>query len=86
MHTVLDCFGEDVPCRGIPYLQTGSLVHVKMGPNILLVDLHGKSLVWQVRDLSNSCMLQPRLPLCYGCYVVLDSTEHCHRRSCATEL
>eukprot|EP00439_Symbiodinium_sp_Y106_P054996 s2168_g7.t1 len=38
---------QDVPCKGIPYLQTGSLVHVKMGPNILLVDLHGKSLVWQ---------------------------------------
>ncbi|CAE7724554.1 MYO5B, partial [Symbiodinium sp. CCMP2456] len=47
LYPPLNEFWEDVPCRGIPYLQTGSLVHVKMGPNILLVDLHGKSLVWQ---------------------------------------
>ncbi|CAE7235078.1 MYO5B [Symbiodinium natans] len=47
LYPPLNEFWEDVPCKGIPYLQTGSLVHVKMGPNILLVDLHGKSLVWQ---------------------------------------
>jgi len=47
LYPPLNEFWEDVPCRGIPYLQTGTLVHVKMGPNILLVDIHGKSLVWQ---------------------------------------
>ncbi|CAJ1395531.1 unnamed protein product [Effrenium voratum] len=43
----LNEFWEDVPCMGIPHLETGSLVHIKLGQNILFVDIHGKSLMWQ---------------------------------------
>eukprot|EP00438_Fugacium_kawagutii_P033089 Skav229602 [mRNA] locus=scaffold510:215559:217139:+ [translate_table: standard] len=47
LYPPLNEFWEDVPCAGIPYLQTGSLVHLKMGANVLFVDIHGKSLMWQ---------------------------------------
>eukprot|EP00931_Biecheleriopsis_adriatica_P027585 TRINITY_DN16578_c0_g1_i1.p1 TRINITY_DN16578_c0_g1~~TRINITY_DN16578_c0_g1_i1.p1 ORF type:complete len:1345 (-),score=252.95 TRINITY_DN16578_c0_g1_i1:21-4055(-) len=47
LHPPLSEFWEDMPCIGIPSLQHGSQVHIKLGANILLVDMHGKSLVWQ---------------------------------------
>ena len=47
LYPPLNEFWEDVPCVGIPFLQTGSLVHIKLGANILFVDIHGKSLMWQ---------------------------------------
>lgn len=47
LYPPLNEFWEDVPCIGIPYLQSGSVVHLKLGANILFVDLHGKSLMWQ---------------------------------------
>ncbi|CAK8988748.1 unnamed protein product [Durusdinium trenchii] len=47
LYPPLNEFWEDVPCVGIPFLQTGSLVHLKLGANILFVDIHGKSLMWQ---------------------------------------
>ena len=47
LYPPLNEFWEDVPCVGIPYLQTGSLVHLKLGANVLFVDIHGKSLMWQ---------------------------------------
>eukprot|EP00933_Yihiella_yeosuensis_P081611 TRINITY_DN95266_c0_g1_i1.p1 TRINITY_DN95266_c0_g1~~TRINITY_DN95266_c0_g1_i1.p1 ORF type:complete len:653 (-),score=126.86 TRINITY_DN95266_c0_g1_i1:262-2220(-) len=40
-------FWEDVPFCGLPLLMNGSRIHIKLGPNILLVDMHGKHLVWK---------------------------------------
>merc|ERR1712043_128132 len=43
----LSSFWEDVPCCGLPLMKSGSEVHIKFGQNILMVDDHGKHLVWK---------------------------------------
>lgn len=40
-------FWEDVPCCELPLLRSGSEVHIKFGPNVLMVDEKSKRLVWQ---------------------------------------
>lgn len=47
LYPPLSDFWEDVPCSGIPLLRSGSEVHIKLGPNVLLVDGKGRSLMWQ---------------------------------------
>jgi hypothetical protein len=47
LYPPLSDFWEDVPCSGIPLLRSGSEVHIKLGPNVLLVDGKGRNLMWQ---------------------------------------
>eukprot|EP00746_Dinoflagellata_sp_MGD_P150905 gnl/MRDRNA2_/MRDRNA2_82663_c0_seq1.p1 gnl/MRDRNA2_/MRDRNA2_82663_c0~~gnl/MRDRNA2_/MRDRNA2_82663_c0_seq1.p1 ORF type:complete len:1276 (-),score=281.97 gnl/MRDRNA2_/MRDRNA2_82663_c0_seq1:67-3462(-) len=43
----LNLYWEDVPCPELPLLKSGSQVHIKLGPNMLMVDDSGKSLIWK---------------------------------------
>eukprot|EP00929_Paragymnodinium_shiwhaense_P086823 TRINITY_DN47241_c0_g1_i1.p1 TRINITY_DN47241_c0_g1~~TRINITY_DN47241_c0_g1_i1.p1 ORF type:complete len:1373 (+),score=329.81 TRINITY_DN47241_c0_g1_i1:229-4347(+) len=47
LHPPLSEFWENVPCDGIPMLESGSEVHIKMGPNILYAEENGKNLMWR---------------------------------------
>eukprot|EP00927_Polykrikos_kofoidii_P069127 TRINITY_DN6450_c0_g4_i1.p1 TRINITY_DN6450_c0_g4~~TRINITY_DN6450_c0_g4_i1.p1 ORF type:complete len:1447 (+),score=225.31 TRINITY_DN6450_c0_g4_i1:242-4582(+) len=47
LYPPLSPFWEDVPCSGLPLLSSGSEVHIKIGPNLLLVDETSKNLVWK---------------------------------------
>jgi len=40
-------FWEDVPCEVLPHMKTGSEVHIKFGPNILLVEESKGFLLWR---------------------------------------
>lgn len=39
-------FWEDIPNEAIPLLKSGTEVHIKLGPNLLMVDHKGRNLVW----------------------------------------
>jgi hypothetical protein len=47
-YTSLNEFWEDVPCAGVQVLKRGSEMHLKVGPNIIMVEAeHKKHLIWR---------------------------------------
>eukprot|EP00927_Polykrikos_kofoidii_P057537 TRINITY_DN5167_c0_g1_i1.p1 TRINITY_DN5167_c0_g1~~TRINITY_DN5167_c0_g1_i1.p1 ORF type:complete len:1365 (-),score=320.45 TRINITY_DN5167_c0_g1_i1:45-4139(-) len=47
LHPPLTEFWENVPCDGIPILESGTEVHLKLGKCVLMLDDMGKSLIWR---------------------------------------